>query len=392
MEEKLEKILKKIKEQITEVERNRTRISETDTRNAFINPIFRALGWNFGNFAEVRSEFRHKNYNDAVDYAFFSEKKGHRPVLLLEAKTLGTDLNTARIAKQLGMYMGEMGVQWGVISDGNRFVMYNASAGKSFEDKKFLTLVIKDMDTEDGITSNELAKKMIALLSRESLENDDIQATYEQHMMDTQIQSALQSLMASPFDTLARAIRSEFKEERVNVDENLRIPLHKITEYLEELADDDGQIPLAISMEDPSDRDDELMLDIADSQNTQKTASITSLTEVKKRRKRIAISDLLEDKLIHEGDNWRFHHKGEIFWGRITGNGELEVNGVAQPNPSRAAEHLIKRACAGWNNWEYKDEDKIWQPVENLRAMYREAHGLQRITRKRKKRRRKKAS
>lgn len=383
MEKKLEALLKKLKEQISNAEKHKAKISETDTRNAFINPIFSTLGWNFGDFTEVRSEFRHQNYNDPVDYAFFSAKKGENPILLLEAKTLGTDLNTPKISKQLGMYMGEMGVQWGVISDGNRYVMYNAKAGKTFEDKKFLTLVIKDMDTEDGISSNDLAKKMIALLSRESLENDDIQATYEQHMIENQIQSAFQSLMASPFDTLARAIRNEFKEERVNVNENLKIPTKKIIEYFEDLADDDGQIPLAISIEDSDSRDDELMMDIADSQSENNPKVQVGQTPVKKRKKRISISDLLEDKLIHEGDNWRFNHKGETFWGRITGNGELEVNGTAQPNPSRAAEVLIKRPCAGWTNWEYKDADKTWQPIENLRAIYRETHGLSRITRKR---------
>ncbi len=50
-----------------------------------INPLFRALGWDFSDFESVRSEVRHKSFNEPVDYAFYSSKDESHPILLLEA-------------------------------------------------------------------------------------------------------------------------------------------------------------------------------------------------------------------------------------------------------------------------------------------------------------------
>ena len=64
-------------------------------------------------------------------------------MLLLEAKKLGTHLGHKNHVKQITSYLGGMGVQWGVLSDGNRYVLYNSRGGTSFDDQKFLVLDIK---------------------------------------------------------------------------------------------------------------------------------------------------------------------------------------------------------------------------------------------------------
>ncbi len=143
--------LQKLQKQIISIETNRTNLSETDTRQGLINPLFRALGWDFGDFISVRSEVRHKSFNEPVDYAFYSTKDQVCPILLLEAKSFGTNMGAKKIVKQICEYMNEFGVQWGVIADGNKYILYNSRGGDSFDDKKFLTLTIQTMDTEDGI-------------------------------------------------------------------------------------------------------------------------------------------------------------------------------------------------------------------------------------------------
>jgi len=122
-----------LQQRIISLETTRTPVSETDTRQGLINPLFRALGWDFGDFVSVKSEVRHKSFNEPVDYAFYSSKDQSRPILLLEAKKFGTDLGAKSIIKQICEYMGEFGVQWGVISDGNKYVLYNSRGGDSFE-------------------------------------------------------------------------------------------------------------------------------------------------------------------------------------------------------------------------------------------------------------------
>ena len=381
MSEKVITALKTLKERISQVEKSQTKLSETDTRQGLINPMFSALDWDFGDFFAVKSELRHRNYNDPVDYAFFSAKDTTKPVLLLEAKTLGTNLNDPKIVKQLCMYLGEMGVQWGVLSDGNKYIMYNSKGGTSFEDQKFMSLTIKDAGTEDGLSFEDLAERFIALLSRSCLENDDIQATYEQHMIDAQIENALYSLLSSPLDTLASAIRSEFKQERVKTNDNLRISKNRIIEYLEKLVDEEGQLPFNFSPDtDHNSKDENLLKDVVDSNGN--TEGAETPKDENNRTKRISIQDLLEENLIHEGDNWRLQYKGETFWGRVTGNGELEVNGSIFSNPSKAGSIAMNRPCAGWNVWCYKTTEGEWQQVETLRAAYRKRHGLVKIKRK----------
>ena len=115
-----------------------------------------------------------------------------------------------------------MGVQWGVLSDGNRYVLYNSRGGKSFEEQKFLTLEIKTVDTDSGFTMDEFLKHLTSLLSRECLENEEIQHAYEEHMIHSRIKLALDSLLSTPFDTLCKAIQREFKEERVGLPDGIK--------------------------------------------------------------------------------------------------------------------------------------------------------------------------
>ena len=355
-----------LQQRIITLETGRTAVTETDTRQGLINPLFRSLGWDFGDFVSVKSEVRHKSFNEPVDYAFYSSKEPSRPILLLEAKRFGTDLGGKSIVKQICEYMSEFGVQWGVISDGNKYVLYNSRGGDSFQDKKFLTLTLKTVNTEDGIPAAELARKLIGLLSRECLENEQIQHAYEDHIRNQQIQRSMASLMSRPFDTLVRAIRHEFKEERVRANPNLRITKANIEEYLESIADEEGRI--AVDLEAEQVHSDDQVIGSA----AQTEISGTPTSQVRSYGKRVLIKDLLDVGLIEEGDNWRFECKGEVTWGRVVGNGQLEVNGKLHANPSRAAQGLMRGGVNGWYYWHYKDANGNWRRVEELRKTYRE--------------------
>lgn len=366
----------KLKTRILEAEKTSNKLSETDTRQGLINPLFRVLGQDFSDFNAVKSELRHKSYNEPVDYAFFSSTESEVPILLMEAKALGIDLNNSKIIKQICTYMGEMGVQWGVLSDGNKYIMYNSRGGDSFQDQRFLTLQIKDVDTEDGLSADDLAEKLVALMSRECLENDEIQKTYEEHMINGQIKDALYSLFSEPFDTLALAIRKEFKEERVNANSNLRITTKRIIEFLTDISDEEGKLPLDLEAGEAS-SDEDVLSSVASASEIQSKNENGAI--LIKKTKRITIHDLLEEKLVHEGDNRKLEYKGEISWARVTGNGELEVNGQVFSNPSRAGTSVTGKPCAGWGAWLYKSSDGAWDKVEHLRGRYRDMYGLSKI-------------
>lgn len=372
--EELLAVLRKLKKSI--LESDGIDISEQDTRQGLINPLFRSLGWDFSDFTTIKSEFRLKKYNEPVDYAFFRRDDAQqKPLLLVEAKALGANLQDGKVIKQICSYMGTMGVQWGVLTDGNKYIMYNSNAGISFEEQKFLTCQIKSADTEDGIPSEELADELIALIGRDSLENDGIQKFYQERAIDRHIEDALESLLTEPFDTLAAAIRKEFKQERVKTDQNLRINTQQIISYLKKLKDNEGKIPFTIN-DDVSSSGNVLQTVIQSQQEG------VEVKEVEARRtKRITIADLLAEGLIKASDRWRINYKGEITWGRITSNGEIEINGTTFTSPSKAGCAVVKfGSCDGWRYWQYKNEQGEWHPICVLREQYRDTHGLKAVS------------
>ena len=359
----------KLKERIIKTETGDTQLSETDTRQGLINLLFRALQWDFTDFDSIKSELRVPPFNEPIDYAFYSLKtKSSKPILLLEAKRLGSNIGHKNHVKQLTSYLGATGVQWGVLSDGNRYVLYNSRGGKSFDEQKFLTLEIKTVDTESGFTMDEFLKHLTSLLSRECLENEEIQQAYEEHMINNRIRLALDSLLSTPFDTLCNAIRREFKEERVGLPEEIKISRKHIEAYVKSIADEAGRIPVDLEAE-VIHTDDAVQDSVLESSDRAKGGPVRA------HGKRVSIGDLLQAGLVHEGDQWRLSLKGEVVWGRIESNGQLEVSNQSHGNPSKAFQAATSKPGNGWHYWHYRDVSGEWQRIDALRSEYRRQVG-----------------
>ena len=140
------------------------------------------------------------------------------------------------------------------------------------------------------------------------------------------------------------------------------------------IKDEEGRIPIETET-DEARSDESVLRNIALSQEGEDSTRLKELTSGKV--KRVMISDLLQCGLIQEGDSWRCEYKGEVSWGRVTGNGEIEVNGETYPNPSRAGGTARKNnACAGWDVWQYRDSSGEWRKIKRLREQYREQNDL----------------
>lgn len=126
--------------------------NEAATKLGFIEPMFRALGWDFEDKNEVAPE--DKVSNGRVDYAF--KLKGVSQ-FYLEAKPLKADLTNPEYIKQAVTYAYNKGVTWVVLTDFRELRLFNAQTGKPF-----ITLA------HNNYTSNF---DKLWLLSRESLEN-----------------------------------------------------------------------------------------------------------------------------------------------------------------------------------------------------------------------------
>ena len=95
--------------------------NEANTCKDFILPLFRALGWDVYNSAEVSAE--RKVSRGRVDYAF---RLGGIPKFFLEAKKFAVDLNEPRWARQAINYAWIKGVTWAVLTDFEGLKVFNA--------------------------------------------------------------------------------------------------------------------------------------------------------------------------------------------------------------------------------------------------------------------------
>ncbi len=123
---------------------------EAKTKQGFIEPLFRALGWDFDDTSEVAPE--EKASNGRVDYAF---KLNGVSQFFLEAKPLKADLTSPNYVKQAVSYAYNKGVTWAVLTDFEEMRLFNAQ-----QNKPFITLNCSDY-------LGEIDK--LWLLSRESL-------------------------------------------------------------------------------------------------------------------------------------------------------------------------------------------------------------------------------
>jgi hypothetical protein len=100
---------------------NHKHYNEPATRQEFILPLFRALGWNVDDAREVSPE--EKVSRGFVDFAF---RVGGIPRFFLETKKILTDLEDPRWAQQTINYAWLKGVTWAVLTDFQGLKVFNA--------------------------------------------------------------------------------------------------------------------------------------------------------------------------------------------------------------------------------------------------------------------------
>ena len=125
---------------------------ETRTRMALVDPILRALGWDVSDPAMVIPEYR--VVRKKADYALLDYKG--RPVLVLEAKTLGNSFSTDEHLQMLN-YANMDGVPFAGLTDGNQWKLYDV-----FDKKPLSQRCIMDLNITSQ-TSHRLAIQFLLL-------------------------------------------------------------------------------------------------------------------------------------------------------------------------------------------------------------------------------------
>ena len=114
---------------------------EAATRQAAVDPVLRALGWDTSNLDEVDPEYSDRS-GGKVDYGL---RHGSRVLAFVEAKAAGTNLD--RELEQLLRYVFSEGVTLAALTDGLEWWLYLPMApGRGWEQRRFARINFREQD------------------------------------------------------------------------------------------------------------------------------------------------------------------------------------------------------------------------------------------------------
>lgn len=195
--DKLQKVLKEVVARITRY--RGSAFNEQDTKAALIEPVLESLGWDTRDPEQVRREFKTNPKDNPVDYALLLMRQ---PRLMVEAKGLGESLDDQRWIGQMLGYAAVGGALWCVLTNGDSYHIYNATAPVAAADK----LLCKVRLTEDP---NEEAAQLLSLISYSNLGENRIELVWKGQHIDRKVSAALRDTFSTPDRKLIRLIQSK---------------------------------------------------------------------------------------------------------------------------------------------------------------------------------------
>lgn len=136
------------------------KLSESDTKANFIEPIISALGWE--GIGVVTREYYVRNSQEFIDYVMASSSG---PLLAIEAKPLQTDL-TDKHAAQLIQYCAVEGIEWAALTNGRELQFFNSFLKPDLAAKRVLRL---DLLAFNSDAEFDALFSQVWQLSRESM-------------------------------------------------------------------------------------------------------------------------------------------------------------------------------------------------------------------------------
>ena len=124
------------------IESKRAHLSKNEirTRVVLIDPVLRALGWEVSALEDVDVEFGPQAKR--VDYALLGTTG--KPLVLIEAKKLDEELTSKRT--QMLTYCTEVGVRYGVLTDGNCWELYDIWQTKSLDERMQAQVILSSRE------------------------------------------------------------------------------------------------------------------------------------------------------------------------------------------------------------------------------------------------------
>ena len=197
-EQQLQRLREAIKEAVGKIRKYQDRsLGEQNTKATLIDPVLEALGCNVRDCDEVYREYKPTSRDSPVDYALTILRK---PRLFVEAKGLGETLSDRKWIAQVLGYATVAGVEWCVLSDGDEYRFYNATAPLDAEEKLFCRVRLTEDEAGD-------AAKTLTLISRSNMEENILDVLWIAHYVDRRVKVALQEMFSTVDKSLVRLIR-----------------------------------------------------------------------------------------------------------------------------------------------------------------------------------------
>jgi len=331
-------------------------IGEENTKHALIEPVLKALGWDVEDLDEVRCEYKLKQADNPVDYAFFVHGNLR---LFVEAKALGENLD--KCAHQIMGYAGVAGVvEWIVLTNGNEYRIYNAHAQVPIEQKLFKRVVLAS-DEPDILGT-------LLLLSKAQLQGTVIDDLWRQYFVDRQVKQAVESLsgIEPPTDFL-HLIRK-------------RIPALSLTDVRQSLGRATLSLDYRAAQPAPA-------MPVGHRTPVQPTAGTAAVPieqppgSDKTPWRHVTLGDLISSGTIRLPLDIEVTYKGQRLTARIEADGNVTWNGATYDSLSTAGGMARKSIVGappgreypqtnGWTFWRFKDTDGRLAFVDSLRQRY----------------------
>jgi len=198
----MKQLLARIEELQRLLSRHRTRgLKEYPTRTIFIDPLLEALGWEVRDPDDVELEYPTVD-KKSVDYAL---KLNRKPVLLLEAKPLGDNLDDVKSITQVIGYASNDGIEWCILSNGIHYRVYRTREPVPAPDKLLYECSITAEDNE-GKPAEEVARQFWRF-SKEEMARGTLDAIGEQIFTDGKVRKAIEQLFQDPPRRLLNLIK-----------------------------------------------------------------------------------------------------------------------------------------------------------------------------------------
>lgn len=324
-------------------------IGEQNTKASLIEPLFEALGWDTRDFDEVHREFKAKRADRPVDYALQLLAK---PRVFVEAKGLGENLSDRKWVGQILGYATVAGVTWCVLTDGDEYRFYNATASVDADEKLFCQIRISD-------NNGDHLAKTLAMMSRTNIESGRLSGYWELHFVDRRVREALQGLVEKPDPGLLRLVRRQFAD----------LTPKQISGSFRRLA-------IEIQPRTVTPREIEPNLGNGEPPKTQRGANVRKAGKVRRQDFGVTLEQIIKAGQLPTPLKLFRKYKGKVLQGVLNADGSVQFDGERFSTCSRAAEQARSTITGrrmntnGWAFWQYTDADGMKQELTHARDRF----------------------